>query len=103
MNKMKIGLSLVIGICTSVMAIIMPTSTGLVAEKTELDPEEGEIGDEVEITDDVFDISNIGSENYIYVRVYFAADEANRGDDIHHTRRFRFIINGVGEGRTCLF
>ena len=96
MNRMKIGLSLVIGICTSVMVVVMPTSPVLAAETIELDPEEGEIGDEVEISGDDFDKSNIGSENYVYVRVYFAADEADRGDEIDdEVDAYRRVVSSV--------
>jgi hypothetical protein len=81
-NIMKIRQVIMAGIFASMLAVVIPASPVLAAETIELDPEEGEIGDEVEISGDDFDESNIGAEDYVYVRVYFAADEADKGDEI---------------------
>ena len=71
-----------IGVLASVLAVVVPTSPVWAAEAIELDPEEGEIGTEAEITGEDFEESGEETEDYVYVRVYFAADEADEGDEI---------------------
>jgi len=96
LNTIKIRQAVIIGILASMFVFVIPASPVLAAETIELDPEKGEIGDEVEITGDDFDKSNIGSEDYIYVRVYFAADEADRGDEIDdEVDAYRRVVSSI--------
>ena len=82
MKRMKILRALMIGVMAAVLAIAIPASPALAAEGIELDPEEGEIGDEVEVTGEDFDESGSDPLDYVYVKIYFAEDKADEGDEI---------------------
>ena len=62
-----------------VMAVI-PAIPALAAEDIELDPDEGEIGDKIEVTGDGFDDSS--ESETIFVYIYLSPDDADEGDDI---------------------
>jgi len=90
----------------SLLVIALSASPALAySEEIELDPEEGEIGDEIDITGNDFDESYYYSssdyEDY-YVAIYFFREEAEAGDDIDDVENYEILdssehIDGDGE------
>lgn len=70
----------------SLLATALSASPALAySEEIELDPEEGEIGDEIDITGNDFDESYWYSSSdykYVDVDIYFFREEADEGDEI---------------------
>jgi len=70
----------------SLLVIALSASPALAySEEIELDPEEGEIGDEIDITGNDFDESYWYSSSdykYVDVDIYFFREEADEGDEI---------------------
>ncbi|MFC1942352.1 IPT/TIG domain-containing protein [Chloroflexota bacterium] len=65
----------------SLLLIVIPAMPALAYTwDTTIDPDEGAIGDEITITGDDFSYSTDLNEKW--VRIYFAKDEANEGDNI---------------------
>ncbi len=67
------------------LLLALPASTALAAEDISLDPDEGEIGERIDITGDGFNESYYNTDidyHYYYVDIYFASVEADEGDDI---------------------
>ena len=62
------------------MMVVIPAIPALAAEDVELDPEEGEIGDKIEVTGDGFDDSS--ESETIFVYIYLSPDDVDEGDDI---------------------
>ena len=86
MKNSKLFHILTITVILSLLVMALPVSPVLAAsESIELDPEEGEIGEEIEVTGEDFDESYYNSSTdyeYIYVTVYFSSEEADEGDEI---------------------
>jgi hypothetical protein len=65
------------------------------AEEIELDPEEGEIGDEIDITGNDFDESYYDDSedewDYVYVAIYFFREEVDEGDDIDDVENYEIL------------
>jgi hypothetical protein len=59
----------------SLLVMALPASPALAAEEIDLDPDEGEIGDRIEITGEDFE-----PDYGIYI--YFSSEEADEGDEI---------------------
>jgi hypothetical protein len=72
-----------VAVIMSIMVMASPVSPALAAgESIELDPEDGAVGDTVDITGESFDASGDLEEDFEYVDMYFSADEADEGDEI---------------------
>jgi hypothetical protein len=74
-----------IAVLLSLLVMASPTSPALAAEDIYLDPDEGGIGDQIDIAGEGFEESYYNSETdyyYSYVDIYFSSDEADEGDDI---------------------
>ena len=104
MKKVKFLRVLAIGVIASVLAIAIPASPVLAAEEITLDPEEGEVGTEVEVDGEGFDESDFGEpEVLVYVSLYLSPDEADEGDEIGDEvdtyRRVKsgILIDGTGD------
>ncbi len=70
-----------LAVILSLLVVAIPATSALAYDKDiELNPERGEIGDEVTITGEDFAPSTEGSERL--ARIYFAKDEAGYGEDI---------------------
>ena len=86
MKKIKLFRILTITLVLSLLMMVLPVLPALAAsESIELDPEKGEIGDEVEVTGEDFDESyEVTSTEWVdyYVTVYFSSEEADEGDEI---------------------
>jgi len=79
----------------SLLAIALPASPALAkAEEIELDPEEGEIGDDIDVTGNDFEESYYNSqtdyEDY-YVAIYFFREEADEGDDMDDVENYEIL------------
>jgi len=83
-KNIKILRALTIGVILSLLVILIPASPALAARSIDLDPEEGKIGDYIDITGEDWPPSDPGADPpyYKYVDIYFASDEAEIGDDI---------------------
>jgi len=57
-------------------------SPALARERIYLDPDEGEVGDWIDITGENFSPSDYVAPVYSYVDIYFSSQEADEGDDI---------------------
>jgi len=80
MNVLRVT---VLSIFASVMALVSPASPALAAsEEISLDPDEGEVGDYVDVDGSDFDESGSDPEDYVYVRIYLTHEEADPGDDM---------------------
>ena len=80
MKYNKVLRILVIAMVLSLLAVVIPATPALAAREIELDPEEGEIGEEITITGTGFTASTETSERW--ARIFFAKDKADTGDDI---------------------
>ena len=73
---------------TAVLSLVLlalsATPALAASESIELDPEEGQIGVEVEVYGEDFDESYEDGDDYVYVyvKVYFSSEEADEGDEI---------------------
>jgi hypothetical protein len=56
--------------------VLVPATPVLAAESVEVDPENGEVGERIDITGTDLSVSRIG------VEIYFSSDEADTGDEI---------------------
>jgi hypothetical protein len=73
-------LAIVLLICLVAIPILIPATPVLAAEKITLDPDEGRVGDRIDIAGEDFSES---SSNYTYeVDIYFSSDKAYVDDDI---------------------
>jgi len=72
----KILRVLVLVVVLSFVAVIIPAAPALAAEDIEVNPENGEIGEKIDITGDNLSVGQIG------VDIYFSSDEADTGDEI---------------------
>jgi hypothetical protein len=83
MKSKKILNILVTGILFSLMVMALPASQVFAAsEDITLDPDEGEIGDRVDIEGEDFTPTTETPEYDSRVDIYFSADEADEGDEI---------------------
>jgi hypothetical protein len=83
MKHSKIFRILSMTVILSLLVMALPVSSALAAsEDIELDPDEGEIGDEIEVNGEDFEESDEGASEYVYVTVYFSDEEADEGNDI---------------------
>jgi len=81
LKRIKIFRILAVTIFLSLLVMALPTSLSLAAsEDIDLDPEEGEIGEEVEISGDNFDESTATTDEFVHI--YFSDEEADEGDEI---------------------
>jgi len=81
LKRIKIFRILAVTIFLSLLVMALPTSLSLAAsEDIDLDPEEGEIGEEVEISGDNFDESTSTTDEFVHI--YFSDEEADEGDEI---------------------
>jgi hypothetical protein len=98
-KKVKFLRVLAIGVIASVLTfLILPATTALAAtEEISLDPEQGEVGTEVEVDGQNFDESTFGeTPDYVYVSLYFSPDEADVGDDIgDEVDTYRRVDSGI--------
>ncbi len=81
-----------------VLCLLMVPLTALptlaATESIDLDPEEGEIGEEVEVTGKNFDESyDYGDDDYedYYVTVYFTDEDVDEGDDIDYLDSYEIV------------
>ena len=81
MKKMKVLRALMIGVFASGLSVAIPASPALAAydEEISVDPSQAEMGDYVDV--EGLDFDYVEGEN-TYVTLYFAADEADPGDEI---------------------
>ncbi len=79
MKSKKILRILAIGTILALLVIALPVSPVLAAEDVELDPEEGEIGDKIEVTGDGFDDST--ETETVFVYIFFSPEDAEVDDD----------------------
>ena len=80
MKQEKVFRILAVAVILFFLLMALPASPALAAsEDINLDPDEGEIGDEINIEGDGFDESN-GTDYFI--NIYFSDEEADEGDDI---------------------
>ena len=80
MKHTKISRIFGIAIILSLLMLAIPASPALAAGDLELDPEEGEIGDEIEIVGDGFNASTADDSEQVIL--YFSSQEADTSDDI---------------------
>ncbi len=81
-NRKLIGAIILIA---ALLLVTLPAAPALAAgEDIELDPEDGEIGDWIDIDGDDFIPSDFTPPNYEYseITIYFSSQEADEGDDI---------------------
>jgi hypothetical protein len=80
MKSKKLLRILAIGTILALLLAMVPAIPALAAEDAELDPDEGEIGEKIEITGDGFDESS--DTEVVGVRIYFSPEETDEGDDV---------------------
>ncbi len=74
-----------VAVIMSMMVMASPASVVMAAEEVSLDPEEGAIGDTIEVTGEGFNESDEDSEDeadWYYVDIYFSGEEAEEEDEI---------------------
>jgi len=76
----KIVHVLAVAVILSILVIALPTSSALAAEDISLDPDEVEIGDQVDIEGDGF-YESTASVDY-FINIYFSDEEADEDDEI---------------------
>ena len=76
MKYTKILRLLALVVTLSFVAMLIPASPALAAEDIEISPENGEVGDKIEITGENLSVAQIG------VDIYFSSQEADVGDNI---------------------
>ena len=84
-KKTKLLRMLTIGVILSLLVALIPASLALAARDIELDPEEGEIGDQIDIDGETWPPSDPYAEPdpyYRYLDIYFTSEEASIGDDL---------------------
>lgn len=82
MKYKKILHMLVVGILLSLMLVSIPASQVFAAERIDLEPDEGEIGDRFYVEGRGFEPSEENSTVDSEVDIYFSDEEAEEGDDI---------------------
>ena len=76
MKYTKILRMLAIVAVLSFVAVLAPAAPALAAEDVEVDPENGEVGERIDIAGSSLTVSRVG------VDIYFSSDEADTGDEI---------------------
>ncbi len=76
MRYSKILRMLAIVVVLSFVAMLVPASAVLAAEDIEVDPENGEIGERIDIEGSSLSVSRVGAD------IYFSSDDADPGDEI---------------------
>ncbi len=79
MRHTKIWRILTVTLILSLLMAVIPATPALAGDIT-IDPEEGEIGDRIDITGEDFTASTTDTERF--VDIYFALDDASTSDDI---------------------
>jgi hypothetical protein len=79
MKSKKILRILAIGTILALLVIALPISPVLAAEDVDLDPEEGEIGDKIEVTGSGFDESSESETVFVYI--FLSPEDADVDDD----------------------
>lgn len=84
MRRTKIWRILTVALILSLLMAVIPATPAWAYDyDITIDPEEGEIGDRIDIAGEDFDPSGKdGSDDEEWVDIYFAEDEADVGDDI---------------------
>ena len=100
MKNTKIFRILSIAVVLSLLVMALPISPVLAAsEEIMLDPEAGEIGDEIEVIGEDFEESYYNSSTdyyYFYVTVYFSHEDADEGDEIDdEVENYEVVDSGV--------
>ena len=88
-------LSMAVILSLLVMAVI-PATPALAARQIELDPEEGQIDDEITITGSGFSFSHDATERF--VDIYFGKDEGGTTDDIGDDVNTYELVKTIGVG-----
>ena len=107
MRYSRIFLALTLAAILSLLAIAIPASPALAAEDVDLDPNEGEIGDRVEVDGDDFDAST--ESTTVYITIYFSSEEADVDDDIdddvenYEVVKSRKSVNEYGDFDTSFY
>jgi len=96
-KRMKILRALMISVMAAVLAIAIPVSPALAAgEEISVDPTSAEVGEYVGVEGNDFDESGDVVEDFVYVSLYFAADEADPGDEIgNEVDTYRKVDSGI--------
>jgi len=76
MRYTKILRVLALVVVLSFVAVLVPAAPALAAEDVEVDPENGEVGERIDITGSSLSVSRVGAD------IYFSSDEADTGDEI---------------------
>jgi hypothetical protein len=79
MKSKKILRILAIGTILALLVALVPAIPALAAEDVEVDPEEGEIGDKIEVTGEGFDESSESETVFVYI--FFSPEDADVDDD----------------------
>jgi hypothetical protein len=79
MKRTKFLRILAIGTILALLLAMVPAIPALAAEEVELDPEEGEIGDKIEVTGSGFDESSADEDVFVYI--FMSPEDADVDDD----------------------
>ena len=80
MRYSRIFLALTLAAIFSLLAVAIPASPALAAESISVDPDEGEIGDSIDVDGEDFDAST--ETTYVYVDIYLTSENGSDIDDI---------------------
>jgi hypothetical protein len=90
-NISKLFRTVALAAIVSMLLVAIPISSVLAAASIELDPEEGEIGERIDIEGDGF-----SGEEDVEVDIYFSSEEADKGDDIDdEVENYERVKSGV--------